>query len=136
MAVLQVYDPAMCCSTGVCGPSVDPDLARFAADLEWFASRGVSVERFNLSQEPGRFTENEAVHKLLEISGEAALPVVIVDGEVRSLGHYPNGDEIATWVGIAETTDTTSDTVAGNASCCSSGPANRIAMTIDSRGCC
>jgi hypothetical protein len=32
---LCVFDPAMCCSTGVCGPSVDPELARFAADLDW-----------------------------------------------------------------------------------------------------
>ncbi len=33
MTTIEVFDPAMCCSTGVCGPQVDPDLARFAADL-------------------------------------------------------------------------------------------------------
>jgi hypothetical protein len=42
---IEVYDPAMCCSTGVCGPSVDPQLVRFSADLEWLKSQGVSVER-------------------------------------------------------------------------------------------
>ena len=51
MAKLQVYDPAMCCSTGVCGPSIDPLLSRFAADLEWLKSKGVAVERFNLARD-------------------------------------------------------------------------------------
>ena len=45
MASVEVFDPAMCCSTGVCGPSVDPALARFAADLEWLAGQGVAVAR-------------------------------------------------------------------------------------------
>ena len=48
MIKVQVFDPAMCCSTGVCGPSVDPVLPRFAADLEWLKSKGVQVERYNL----------------------------------------------------------------------------------------
>jgi arsenite methyltransferase len=42
---IQVYDPAMCCSTGVCGPDVDPALVRFAADVKWLQERGVPVER-------------------------------------------------------------------------------------------
>jgi hypothetical protein len=37
MTKLEVYDPAMCCSTGVCGPEVDPALVTFAADLKWVA---------------------------------------------------------------------------------------------------
>lgn len=53
MIAVRVFDPAMCCSTGICGPSVDPQLVRFAADLDWLKGQGVSVERFNLSQQPG-----------------------------------------------------------------------------------
>ena len=52
-----VYDPAMCCSTGVCGPSVDPELLRVVRDLRFVEGQGVKVERFNLAQEPGAFTE-------------------------------------------------------------------------------
>jgi len=53
MAVtIRVFDPPMCCPTGVCGPAVDPDLARFSADLAWLTDQGVSVERFNLSSSP------------------------------------------------------------------------------------
>ena len=56
MTAVRVFDPAMCCSTGICGPSVDPELVRFAADLDWLKSQGVSVERFNLSQQPAAGT--------------------------------------------------------------------------------
>jgi len=55
MTAVRVFDPAMCCSTGVCGPSVDPQLARFSADLDWLTSQGVAVERFNLAQQPAAF---------------------------------------------------------------------------------
>src|SRR5579883_1397331 len=44
-----VYDPPMCCSTGACGPDVDPVLVRFAADLAWLQEQGVAVQRYNLS---------------------------------------------------------------------------------------
>ena len=100
MTRVQVFDPAMCCSTGVCGPSVDPQLVRFAADLDWLKSQGVSVARFNLAQEPRAFAENAAVKDALEVTGEAALPLVEVDGEVKSRGVYPSRDELALWAGV------------------------------------
>ena len=49
---IDVYDPPMCCPTGVCGTDADDVLARFAADLDWLARQGVQVRRYNLSQEP------------------------------------------------------------------------------------
>jgi hypothetical protein len=100
---VQVFDPAMCCSTGVCGPQVDPALARFASDLDWLGSHGVKVTRFNLSQEPGVFVSTAAVGDLLKSSGEAALPVVMVDGEVRSSGRYPSRSEMAEWASVPAT---------------------------------
>ena len=42
MTKLAVYDPPMCCSTGVCGPAVDPVLPRVAADLDWLKRQGVA----------------------------------------------------------------------------------------------
>lgn len=49
MTMFQVFDRPMCCSTGVWGPTADPVLARFAADLEWLKGQGVTVERYNLA---------------------------------------------------------------------------------------
>ena len=65
MVVLQVFDPPMCCSTGVCGPKVNPTLPRFAADLNWLKSQGVHVERFNLAQNPDAFTKDSVVEQML-----------------------------------------------------------------------
>jgi AhpD family alkylhydroperoxidase len=100
MIAVRVFDPAMCCSTGICGPSVDPQLVRFAADLDWLKGQGVSVERFNLSQQPAAFADNAAVKTALETKGEAGLPLVMVNGEVKSMGTYPTRDELAAWAGI------------------------------------
>ena len=100
MTTVQVFDPAMCCSTGVCGPSVDPQLVRFAADLEWLRSQDVYVKRFNLSQQPGAFAEDVAAKEALEKEGVAALPLIKVDGEVKSSGVYPSRVELAAWAGV------------------------------------
>jgi hypothetical protein len=102
---VQVFDPAMCCSTGVCGPKVDPDLARFAGDLEWLATQGVQVTRFNLGQEPGVFVSSPPISALLQLSGEAALPAVMVGGAVKSSGRYPVRSELAQWAGISAATE-------------------------------
>jgi len=100
MIAVRVFDPAMCCSTGICGPSVDPQLVRFTADLDWLKKQGVSVERFNLSQQPAAFADDSAVKAALETKGEAGLPLVKVNGEVKSSGVYPSRDELAAWTGI------------------------------------
>lgn len=101
MTTVLVFDPAMCCSTGVCGPSVDQRLSRFAADLDWLAGQGVGVERLNLAHDPARFVADLAVRSALEDKGEAALPLIKVDGDVKSVGVYPTRDELATWAGVS-----------------------------------
>ena len=68
---LQVFDPAMCCSTGVCGPGVDTKLVQFAADLDWLKTHDVIVLRHNLSQNPAAFIENEAVNTALAENGRS-----------------------------------------------------------------
>jgi hypothetical protein len=98
--VLRVYDPAMCCSTGVCGPSVDAQLVRFAADLDWLTGQGVQVERFNLAQQPAAFVASAAVKQALTERGEAALPVVLAGDAVMSIGSYPSRAQLAEWAGV------------------------------------
>lgn len=101
-ARLAVYDPAMCCSTGTCGPEVDPVLVRFAADLKWLQEQGAEVERFNLSQSPAAFVENEQVQQALTERGESALPMVLAGGRVMSTGRYPERDELAIWAELKQ----------------------------------
>jgi hypothetical protein len=102
MKTVQVYDKPMCCTTGICGPDVDPVLPRFAADLEWLKSLGHRVERYNLAQQPTAFIENNAVHRLISTEGTNCLPLVSVDGVIVSRQEYPNRDSMAAWLGSCQ----------------------------------
>ena len=101
---IHVYDPPMCCSTGVCGPTVDPELVRFARDVAWFKHHGVEVERFNLAQEPAAFVQNPAILALLNAEDTSCLPVVIVNGEIVSKKTYPSREELAALIDLHEGT--------------------------------
>src|ERR1019366_3602122 len=103
MTLLQVFDPPMCCSSGVCGASVDPKLPRFAADLDWLRSQGVQVERCNLAHQPQAFVAQEDVKTAIRADPKHALPLVRVNGQIVSQGIYPSRQMLATWCGISVT---------------------------------
>lgn len=104
MSTIQIYDPALCCSTGVCGVDVDEALLYVAADLDWAKQQGAQIERYNLAQQPLAFAENLVVRGVLERSGETALPVVVVDGALALTGRYPTRTELARWTNGAAVT--------------------------------
>ena len=99
MKKLEVYDPAMCCSTGVCGPEVDPGLVKFAADLQWVAEQSVTVQRYNLGQEPQAFADNPAIVKEME-AGMDRLPIIALDGHIISTGIYLSREQLAQKIGL------------------------------------
>ncbi|MBL8500746.1 MAG: arsenic metallochaperone ArsD family protein, partial [Nitrosomonas sp.] len=49
MTTIQIFDPASCCSSGVCGSDVDQELVGFSADVDWAKQQGAAIERFNLA---------------------------------------------------------------------------------------
>lgn len=102
MKQIQVFDPAMNSSMGVSGGDVDPKLATFSADVDWAQKKGALIERFNLAQQPTAFAENAVVKDLLKLSGEQALPVILVDGELALAGSYPIRSDLARWAGISK----------------------------------
>jgi hypothetical protein len=105
MTNIQIYDPALCCSTGVCGVDVDQQLVSFSADVDWAKQNGAQIERFNLAQQPMAFAESKVVKSFLERSGAEALPLILVDGEVALAGRYPNRGELTRWAGISAPSD-------------------------------
>jgi AhpD family alkylhydroperoxidase len=111
MSKVQVFDPPMCCSTGVCGPEVDPVLVRFASDLEWLKENGVEVERFHLSQEPAKFAAQPAVTEAMR-GRDDALPLVLLDGKIVSRGTYLTRDALAGLVGLSAPKSIYSEAVA------------------------
>ena len=99
---IQIFDPAMCCSTGVCGPVVDLRLPRFAADLDWLSAQGAAVERFNLAQQPEAFAANEQVKRALEAEGTDCLPLILVNGVIVRKGAYPEREQLVRWIGVRD----------------------------------
>lgn len=102
MKKIQIFDPALCCSSGVCGVDVDQSLVTFAADVDWAKQNGAPIERFNLAQQPMAYAENELVRGFLNRSGAESLPLILVDGEVALAGRYPTRAELARWAGIVQ----------------------------------
>lgn len=103
--VLRVFDPPQCCSTGVCGPDVDPALIQFAADLKALAAQDVLVERYNLAQQPEAFLAEPAVHQALNAVGTSVLPLIVVSGRVVSHGRYPAREELERLAGLTDTSE-------------------------------
>ncbi len=101
-SMLRVYDPPQCCSTGVCGPDVDPTLVQFAADLRALEYSGVAVERFNLAQQPEAFVAEPVVVQAINAVGTSVLPLLVVDGRVVSHSRYPSRVELATLLRVAD----------------------------------
>ena len=102
MTTIHVFDPALCCESGVCGVDAEQAPVTFSADLSWARQHGAQIERFNLAQQPLVFAENPTVRKFLERSGQDALPLILVDGEVALAGRYPQRAELARWAALAE----------------------------------
>lgn len=116
MNVIQIFDPALCCSSGVCGVEVDQALVNFSADLDWARQNGARIERFNLAQQPMAFADNASVKGFLARAGQEALPLTLVDGEVALAGRYPSRADLARWAGLAQPAE-----VAAQGRCCSDG---------------
>lgn len=124
MSEISIYDRPMCCSTGVCGPSVDPVLPRFAGDLQWLQDQGHHVNRFNLSHTPAAFAANDVVTQLIEKEGTEVLPIVMIDGNIVSKADYPSRDELVKLI------DAVAPASGGDQ------PATRPALPVAGGGCC
>jgi hypothetical protein len=115
----------------VCGTSVDPELARFAADLDWLQKQGVAVERFNLSQQPAEFASTPAVKEALA-RGTEVLPLVLVGDRIAVEGSYPSRETLAALAGVVvKKLDAAPSTGSASTGCCGPGTAAK-----SKTGCC
>ena len=119
MKSMQIFEPPMCCPTGLCGVSTDPELLRIATVIHTLEKNGVKVERFNLTNNPMKFLEYPVVGSWLKEFGTAKLPLVLVDGEVAITGRYPTNAEFVRLLGCDPSLLNT-----GSCCCCAPAPAN------------
>lgn len=99
---IRVFEPALCCNTGVCGTDVDEALVTFTADLDYLKAQGVDIARHNLANDPTAFAENPVASDFLRVAGSAGLPLVLVDQVTVATGRYPDRDELRRLAGLAD----------------------------------
>lgn len=100
MTTIRVYEPALCCNTGVCGPDVDESLVTFTADLGALKDLGVDIERHNLANDPTAFAADETVRAFLQVAGSDGLPLTLVDGVTVMTGSYPAREQLLKFAGV------------------------------------
>ncbi len=102
MVKMIIFDPAMCCSTGLCGPVINPDLLRLSTAINNLQKMGIDIERYNLSNDPQAFVDNKIINKVLDREGVDVLPVTIVDDEVVKTKKYPTNEELLSFLDLPE----------------------------------
>jgi hypothetical protein len=100
MTTIRVYEPALCCNTGVCGPDVDESLVTFTADLGALKDLGIDIERHNLANDPTAFAADDTVRSFLQVAGSEGLPLTLVDGVTVMTGSYPGRDQLLRFAGV------------------------------------
>lgn len=100
MTELALFEPAMYCSTGVCGPSVDGNLIRITSLFQQIRKiKGKQFIRYNLSANPDSFVRNQAVTKLIQEKGIDCLPVTVLNDEtIVKMNDYPTNKELSEWL--------------------------------------
>ncbi|WP_199902958.1 arsenite efflux transporter metallochaperone ArsD [Trichococcus paludicola] len=118
MTNITIFEPAMCCNTGVCGPSIDQDLLRITAVMDALGGlENYEALRYNLSSNPDQFVLNKAVSEKLQAEGMDALPLTVVDGQIVKTGGYPTNDEITEYIGVRFIEETEDSCCGGGCGC-------------------
>ena len=94
MKNLSIFDPAMCCPTGMCGVEIDPEFIRVASTLYTLKRNGIEVHRYNLASTPEEFINNKVVNDYINQNGADVLPLTVLDNKVVLTKRYPTNEEI------------------------------------------
>ncbi len=100
MSKIVIYDPAMCCSTGLCGVSIDPELLRIATVINKLKENGIMVERYNPNSAPQAFLFNQTINQIVNTRGIEALPITVIDNKIVKMGSYLSNEEIASFFNL------------------------------------
>jgi len=91
---VEIFDPPLCCPTGLCGPAIDPVLLDVNEMVLKLQAQGVQVARYLMTAQPQAFMSNPQVFQLIREQQLAALPITVVNGQVIKIGAYPTLDEV------------------------------------------
>ncbi|MDZ7671747.1 MAG: arsenite efflux transporter metallochaperone ArsD [Halanaerobiales bacterium] len=98
--LMEIYDPPMCCSSGLCGPDVDEKLMDVNDLILELKDKGIEVKRYLINQQPNKFMEQKEVAALLQKEGVDILPVTVLDGDIIKQKNYPGRKELEKYINI------------------------------------
>ena len=93
-ARVEIFDPPLCCSTGVCGPTIDPALLDVNEMVLTLQSEGIPIARYQMASHAQAFVNNREVFRLLREKQLTALPISVVNGRIVKVGAYPTLAEV------------------------------------------
>ncbi len=91
---VELFDPPLCCPTGICGPTIDQSLLDVNEMVLALQAGGLRVERYQMTSNPNAFLSNAEVMRLVRERQMAALPITVVRGQVVKSGAYPSLAEV------------------------------------------
>ncbi len=123
MKKLEIFEPAMCCSTGLCGVGVDPELLRISTILNTLEKNDIKVERYNLQSAPQAFVTSSLVNQYIKEKGVEGLPVAVLDGEIVIKCRYPSNQEFVSLLELEKNIliEEEESTTGSDDCCCSEG---------------
>lgn len=95
-SLVEIFDPPMCCPTGLCGPTLDQTLLDVSEMILALKAEQVIIERYQMTSHPHNFLNNTEVMGLVRERQMEALPITVVQGKVIKVGTYPSLAEVTT----------------------------------------
>jgi hypothetical protein len=93
---LIIYEGAMCCSTGICGPEPDKVLIDFNETLKKIQHEfnEVNVVRASISFNVNMFLEKNEIIELVKEQGPEVLPITTINGRIIAKQCYLTYEEL------------------------------------------
>lgn len=91
---VEVFDPPLCCPTGLCGPVLDTTLLDLGETIVALQAEGHAVTRHMMTTDPQAFVRNREVYEAIKARQLEVLPITVVRGRIVKTGSYPTLDEL------------------------------------------
>lgn len=98
---VEVFDPPLCCPTGLCGPVLDTTLLDLGETIVALQAEGLAVTRHMMTTDPQAFMRNREVYEAIKARQLEVLPITVVRGRIVKTGAYPTLDELHAALAVA-----------------------------------
>ena len=92
--ILEIFEPSLCCESGVCGPEPDKVLIDLQNTIQLLKKAGIETKRYAINQTPIVFVQNAIVREYIKANGPGKLPLALLNNQIIKSGGYPTIDDL------------------------------------------